>query len=195
MTGSSIEFPEVDRRLVLGGAAMGAAALLAGVPRAWAAGRAELNLTGKASLQRLYASNATARAIGAKARAILIFPKITKGGFVIGGQGGQGVLFVKGVPQRYFRIVAGSFGLQAGIQNFSYALFFMSDAAMMRLKKADGWALGTDPNIVLLDKGAAAQVNTTSLRKEVYVVPFAQTGLMAGVNLEGSKITEIHPGA
>ncbi|MFL6736424.1 MAG: hypothetical protein ACJ8F4_05135, partial [Sphingomonas sp.] len=83
----------------------------------------ELNANGKAALDRLYAQSDRARRYSRDARAILVFPKIVKAGFVIGGQGGEGVLFVQGKPMGYYKIGAASFGLQAGGQSFSYALF------------------------------------------------------------------------
>ena len=65
-----------------------------------------------------------------------MFPKIVKAGLVVGGQGGEGVLFVRGKPAGYYKIGAASFGLQAGGQSFSYALFLMNDKALAYLRKA-----------------------------------------------------------
>jgi len=146
------------------------------------------------ALRALYAAQPKARQLGGRARAILIFPKIIKAGLIIGGQGGDGVLRVGGRADGYYNIAAASFGLQAGGQQFSYALFFMNDAALQYLQKSDGWSIGSGPSVVALDKGAAASVTSTTLTEDVYGVPFGQKGLMAGIGLEGSKITRIHPG-
>lgn len=156
-----------------------------------AATAAELNADGKAALNRLYAQSDRAKRYARDARGILVFPKIVKAGLVVGGQGGEGVLFVRGRPTAYYKIGAASFGLQAGGQTFSYALFLMNDKALNYLNKNDRWAIGSGPSVVVIDKGAAMSTTTTTLTKDVYAMPFGQKGLMAGLGLEGSKITRI----
>ena len=147
------------------------------------------------ALQNLYAAQPRARKLGDHARAILVFPKIVKAGLLIGGQSGDGALRVGGRTTAYYNISAASFGLQAGAQTFSYALFFMTSSALQYLQKSDGWAIGSGPSVVVMDKGAAASATSTTLTQDVYAFPFGQHGLMAGLGLEGSKITRIHPGA
>jgi lipid-binding SYLF domain-containing protein len=160
--------------------------------RAAAATAAELNASGKAALSRLYAQSARAVRYSRDAHAILVFPKIVKAGFMIGGQGGEGVLFVRGKPTAYYKIGAASFGLQAGGQSFSYALFLMNDKALRYLDRSDGWAIGSGPSVVVVDKGKAMSTTSTTLTEDVYAFPFGQKGLMAGLGLEGSKISRIN---
>jgi lipid-binding SYLF domain-containing protein len=169
-------------------------ALAATIPTgsAVAASAAQLNADGQAALQRLYSQSDRARRYARDAHAILVFPKIVKAGFLIGGQGGEGVLFVRGRPTAYYKIAAVSYGLQAGGQSFSYALFLMNDAAIRYLNRSDGWAIGSGPSVVVVDKGAAMSTTSTTLAKDVYAFPFGQKGLMAGLGLEGSKITRIN---
>jgi lipid-binding SYLF domain-containing protein len=95
----------------------------------------------------------------------------------------------------YYTIAAASFGLQAGVQWFSYALFFVDSQALQFLDKSDGWAIGSDPIAVVVDKGAGASVDSTTLSHKVAAVPFGQNGLMAGLVLQGSKITTYNPNA
>jgi len=168
-----------------------ALASLGPVQGASAATAAQLNADGKAALGRLYAQSAKAANFGKRARAILVFPKIVKAGFMVGGQGGEGVLLVHGKPTAYYKIGAASFGLQAGGQSFSYALFLMNDSAVRYLDKSDGWAIGSGPSVVVVDKGKAMSTTTTTLAKDVYAFPFGQKGLMGGLGLEGSKISRI----
>ena len=156
-----------------------------------AATAAELNANGKAALSRLYAQSTKAARFGRSAHAILVFPKIVKAGFVVGGQGGEGVLLIRGKPAGYYKITAVSYGLQAGGQSFSYALFLMNDKALAYLHKSDGWAIGSGPSVVVIDKGKAMSNTTTTLTEDVYAFPFGQKGLMAGLGLEGSKIKAI----
>ena len=154
---------------------------------------AEIDRDAQAALKRLYAEDPGTVELGKRAAGILVFPKIVKAGFIFGGQGGKGVLFAKGQPQRYYTIAAASFGLQAGAQWFSYALFFKDEKALKYLDKSDGWAVGSDPNVVVATKGAGAQVSTMTLSQEVVAVPFGQKGLMADLSLQGSKITTYKP--
>ena len=160
------------------------------ISQARAATAAELNADGRAALSRLYAQSSKAAQLGRSARAILVFPKIVKAGLVVGGQGGEGVLLVGGKPAGYYKIGAASFGLQAGGQSFSYALFLMNDKALNYVRKNE-WAIGSGPSVVVMDQGKAMSTNTTTLRKDVYAFPFGQKGLMAGLGLEGSKIKQI----
>ena len=156
-----------------------------------AATAGELNADGKAALSRLYAQSSKANQLSRSAYAILVFPKIVKVGLVVGGQGGEGVLFIHGKPAGYYKISAVSYGLQAGGQSFSYALFLMNDKALGYLKKHDGWSIGSGPSVVVIDQGAAMSNTTTTLKKDVIAFPFGQKGLMAGLGLEGSKIKPI----
>jgi lipid-binding SYLF domain-containing protein len=146
-----------------------------------------------AALNNLYAHNAAARALGAKARAILVFPDIKKGAFVVGAQWGYGALRKGGKTAGYYRTAAASYGFQAGVKKFGYALFFMTDSAVAYLDKSGGWAIDTGPSVVV-DQGLARSLTTTNLRSDVYAFVFDQKGLMAGIGIEGSKITKIASG-
>ena len=154
---------------------------------------ASMNTAATAALKNLYANNPAAKALGSKARAILIFPDVLKGGFMIGAQLGNGVLRQNGRTAGYYNIVAASYGWQVGIQQFGYALFLMNDSAMAYLNNTDGWQVGVGPSIVVMDQGMARSIDTTTVQKDVYAFIFDQSGLMAGTGLQGSKITRIQP--
>jgi lipid-binding SYLF domain-containing protein len=147
-----------------------------------------------AALSKLYAHNEGARALGAKAQGVLVFPDIKKGAFLIGAQYGYGALRRRGRTIGYYSTGAASYGFQAGVKQFGYALFFMTHSALSYLEKSGGWAIGTGPSIVVVDQGMARSMTTTSMRSDVYAFVFDQTGLMAGMGIEGSKITRITPG-
>ena len=156
-----------------------------------AATAAELNKNGSAVLAKLYKSVPKAKELAAKAKGILVFPSIVKAGFMVGGLFGEGVLLKGGKAVAYYSTVAASYGYQAGVQKYGYAMFLMNDKALEYLDKSDGWEVGTGPSIVVLDQGAAGGLSTTSARDDVYAFIFNQTGLMAGAGLQGSKITKI----
>jgi lipid-binding SYLF domain-containing protein len=168
-----------------------AASTLAVPNPALAASAAELNRDALRVLNKLYQKSSAAKALGEKAKAILVFPSITKGGFLVGGQYGEGVLMKEGKPIAYYNTVTVSYGLQAGIQKYGYALFLMTDAALQYVDKSDGWELGTGPSIVIVEEGAAGGISTTTARSDVYAFIFSQKGLMAGLGLQGTKITKI----
>ena len=144
-----------------------------------------------AALQQLYSSELVAKMIGEKAKAVLVFPNIVKAGFIVGGQYGEGVLFINGKFVAHYNSVAASYGLQAGVQSFGYALFLMNDKAIEYLSKSDGWEIGVGPSIVIVDKGVAKTLTTTTLKDDVYAFIFDQKGLMAGLGIQGSKITRL----
>jgi lipid-binding SYLF domain-containing protein len=166
---------------------------LASSSRASAASARRLNQDAGAALRKLYAAQPKARALGARAKAILIFPKIVKAGLVIGGQFGDGVLWINDRANGYYNISAASFGLQVGAETFSYILCFMTEAGLQNFKKSNGWAIGSGPSVVLVDRGAATSVTSIAFGQDVYAFPFGERGLMGGVDLEGSKITRINP--
>jgi lipid-binding SYLF domain-containing protein len=153
----------------------------------------EIHRSAKQALSNLYASTPAAKALGQKAAGVLVFPEIIKGGFVVAAQYGNGVLFKGGKAAGYYNTTAGSFGFQAGIESFGYALFFMTADDLRYLEKSDGWELGVGPSITVVDRGLAATLSTTTARKGVYAFFFDQKGLMGGVGIQGRKITRIHP--
>ena len=154
---------------------------------------AQLSADGRRALSKLYATAPRSRRFARDAKAILVFPTIIKGGFVVGAQTGNGVLLEHGKATAFYNISAASFGLQAGGQAFSYALFFMTGKALNYIHKSGGWALGTGPSVVVVNQGAAAEGDTTTATQDVYAFPFAAKGLMAGIDIKGSEITRIHP--
>jgi lipid-binding SYLF domain-containing protein len=160
---------------------------------ALAASASEIDRNATQALKTLYQSTPGSKALADKAKGILIFPNIVKGGFIVAGQYGDGALRSRGKTIAYYRSVSGSVGFQAGAQSFGYVLFFMDNDSLNYLKKTDGWELGSGPSLVVLDKGFGKNLSTTTLQKGVYAYIFGQKGLMGGVGIQGSKITKITP--
>jgi lipid-binding SYLF domain-containing protein len=158
---------------------------------ATAASAAEINRNAQKALEDLYAKSPSAKTMGEKAVGILVFPGIVKGGFIVGGQYGEGALIKDGKTVAYYNTIAASYGLQAGLQKFGYALFFMTDSALKWIDKSDGWEIGVGPSIVVVDAGAAASMTSTTLQSDIYAFFFDQKGLMAGIGLQGTKITRL----
>lgn len=164
---------------------------LASASPAPAASKQELDRDAAKALKSLYAKDNAARLLGNKATAVLVFPSIVKAGFLFGGQVGEGVLVRNGKPTGYYNTVAASYGLQAGVQVYGYALFFMNKDALAYLDKSDGWELGVGPSIVVVDKGVGKSLTSTTITQDVYAIIFDQKGLMGGLGVQGSKITKI----
>jgi lipid-binding SYLF domain-containing protein len=158
---------------------------------AQAASAAEINRDVKIALENLYAKTPAAKALGEKAKGILVFPGIVKGGFMVGGQFGEGAVLKGGRTAGYYNTLSASYGLQIGLQKYGYALFFMTDSALNWIDKSDGWEIGMGPSIVVVDTGAAKSMTTTTLQSEIYAFFFDQKGLMGGLGLQGTKITKI----
>jgi lipid-binding SYLF domain-containing protein len=159
----------------------------------WADTAAEIDRDSRNALEKLIKENVSAKVMNEKAKAVLVFPNIIKAGLILGGKYGEGALIKGGKTAGYYATAAASFGLQAGAQTFGYAMFFMSDKAVKYLDKSDGWEVGTDPNVVVVDKGAAGAATTSTVRENIYVFFFDQQGLMAGLSLEGNKVSKITP--
>ncbi|MFL9911183.1 lipid-binding SYLF domain-containing protein [Paraburkholderia sp. RL17-337-BIB-A] len=144
-----------------------------------------------AALQTLYAKEPKAKEIGDRSKAILVFPNLVKAGFIAGVQGGDGVLIENGKITGVYNNTAVSYGLQAGVQTFAEVMFLTTDAAVNYLHSSDGWSIGMGPSVVVVDAGAARSLTTTTLQSDVYAFIFGQAGLMAGLGLQGQKITRL----
>ncbi|SDS78604.1 lipid-binding SYLF domain-containing protein [Pseudomonas oryzae] len=156
-----------------------------------AADAAELDRESRAALQSLYAQVPAAKVLGEKAKAILVFPSITKAGLVVGGQYGEGVLFQGGKTAGYYSTAGASYGLQAGVQKYGYAMMFMTDAAFQALNKVEGFEVGIGPTVVVVDEGMAQNATTATMKDDIYAFVFEQKGLMAGIGIQGTKITRL----
>ena len=183
--------PKEGRRRAPHVAALVLALLVLDVRAGFAASAAELNKSGRTALAQLYARQKSAKLLGGRAKAILVFPSIVKAGFMFGGQIGEGVLFRGNRTAGYYNTVAGSYGFQAGIQKYGYALFFMNDAALKQLEDLEGFEVGAGPSLVIVDEGRGKSITSNKITSDVYAFIFNQKGLMGGVGIQGSKITKI----
>ena len=154
---------------------------------------AEITRNAQAALASLYEKVPEAKTLGAKAHAILVFPKVTKAGLGIGGLHGEGALIKSGKAVGFYKTSGGSFGLQAGVQTYGYAMFFMNDKALQQLDTANGFEIGVGPSVVVMDEGKAKQITTTTAKDDIYAFIFSQKGLMAGLGIQGNKITKTNP--
>jgi lipid-binding SYLF domain-containing protein len=153
--------------------------------------KADLDRSARSVLNQLIASNANAKKLNEKAIATLVFPVVTKAGFIVGGHYGDGVLFRNGRPVAHYNTAGGSYGLQAGAQQYGYVLFFMKEAALNALDSTQGFEIGVGPSVVLVDQGVATSTTTITAQDDIYAFITAQKGAMAGIGIQGNKITKL----
>jgi len=155
-------------------------------------GDPELEAKSRQALQDLFDKTPKAKELQYQAKAVLVFPDIVKAGFIVGAQGGKGVMFgPDGRVLGYYRARAVSYGMQVGAQTFSEAMFFTTDAAMRAVSSDAGLSIGVGPSVVVMDEGMARSTTTTTVQANVYAFIFGQKGLMAGLGLQGQRIVKL----
>lgn len=156
-----------------------------------AASAEDLQRDSDQALALLTSTNPTAESISSQAKAVLIFPSIVKAGLVFGAAYGEGLLKRGATVEGYYNSFTGSWGLQVGGQSYGYAVFLMNDEAINYIRESKGWEIGVGPTVVIMDEGAAKNLSTSSLQEDAYAFIFDQSGLMIGISIEGTKISEI----
>lgn len=172
--------------------ATAAVVTMSAMNQAGAATAEDLDKDSRQALQTLYQAEPVAQTLSSAAKAVLVFPNIIKAGLVFGGSYGEGVLMKGSQVVDYYNTVTGSWGLQIGAQSYGYAVFLMTDDAVSYVEKTKGWEIGVGPTVVVVDEGVAKNLSTSSLKNDAYAFIFSQQGLMAGVSIEGTKISRIH---
>jgi len=126
-----------------------------------------------------------------QAHGVLVFPKIIKAGFGIGGEYGEGALQINGATVDYYSTAAASIGLQAGAQSKSVVIVFLTDAALQAFRNSKGWKAGVDGSVAVIEWGAAEDINTVDFQDPIVGFVFSNKGLMFNLTLEGSKFSRI----
>lgn len=159
-----------------------------GVPH----GKAELEAQSTAALNRLYSAMPGTREVVAKSRGVLVCPAVIGGSFVIGAEHGKCVLRSGGTTRGYYSTTAASIGWQAGGQSKAVIYVFSSQDAYNKFLSSDGWSVGADANVAVGKAGANGGVDTTTANAPVSSYVLNNTGLEAGVSVNGSKISKIN---
>ena len=124
-------------------------------------------------------------------KALLIFPSIVKAGIGIGGEYGEGVLRINGKGKHYYSTASASVGLQFGVQEKSMIIAFMTQKALDQFLVSDGWEIGVDGSVALVDLGGGKTITSKSINKPIVAFVFGNKGLMYNLTIEGSKFTKI----
>jgi len=184
----------IQRISIVSIVAIAAGAMILTPNMARAASASDIDSASRAALQSLLANNPKANAYAGNSVAILVFPSIKKAGFIVAIQRGTGALISGNRTLGYFETVGGSYGFQAGIQAYGYALFFLDRQSLQYLNGARGWNVGGAPSLVIGNTGMSGSLGTLNLKTGIIAVFFNQRGLMGGLGLQGSKITQFYPG-
>jgi lipid-binding SYLF domain-containing protein len=188
------------RYFIVTGASMAALAVLGtgctttgGASGDPAAQRQAIDAAADSALSRLYQQVGGSRELVQSARGVLVFPNFVSAGFLVGGATGQGVMRKGGRSASYHRMTEASVGWLAGAQSQAVFILFMTDEALARFEASRGWTAGVDGSVALLSVGADARVTTQTAQQPVTGFVLTNSGLMANVSLNGSRITPLDP--
>ncbi|WP_233801335.1 BPSL1445 family SYLF domain-containing lipoprotein [Paraburkholderia sp. HP33-1] len=160
-------------------------------PHIDASKRQSIDASVDGTLSKLFTTVPGSRELVSKARGVLVFPSVLQAGFIVGGQYGEGALRVGGTTVGYYSTATGSLGLQAGAQSKAIIFLFMTQDSLDKFRNADGWAVGADASVALVKVGANGAIDTTTATAPVQVFVLTNTGLMADLSLQGTKVTRL----
>ena len=163
----------------------------------WAAGKSEELVTNARFTIEHVAQNPDFKIIPetmSKAKAVLIFPLLIKGAFIVGGEGGSGVLLARDKSGNwsypaFYTMGSGSIGFQIGGQASEAVFIIMTDKGLQSVIDHQV-KLGADVGIAAGPFGAGAEASTTSNLNADIVAYTKSKGLFAGISLEGAVVAE-----
>lgn len=150
-------------------------------------GYGELDRRAKNVRRELFERDPAAKRIADRAAAYIIFPNILKGGLLFGLSHGRGTMFSKGNIISHYSVSGLSAGLQAGLENFSMVLFFMTSDALADFRQSAGFEFGADLEYVVQENAMSIGASSVTHQKPVYAMIFNQSGALAGASLEAAK--------
>lgn len=153
--------------------------------------RTQINADVDAALARLYQQAPSSRDLVQRSRGVLVFPSVFKAGFVVGGEYGEGALRVGGRTVDYYSATAGSIGLQAGAQEKSVYILFMTDDALNKFRNSSGWQVGADASVAVINVGASGSVSSETMQQPVIGYVLTRGGLMVDASLAGTKVSKL----
>jgi lipid-binding SYLF domain-containing protein len=151
----------------------------------------EIDASANAALDRFYKQVGGSRDLLQRAKGVLVLPGVIKAGIGVGGEYGEGALRVNGRTVAYYSIAAASIGLQLGAQKKDIIIVFLEESALNKFQVSQGWQVGVDGSVVLIDVGANASIDTSKINQPIVGFVVGQKGLMYNLTLEGSKISKL----
>jgi len=126
-----------------------------------------------------------------KAEAYLVFPKVYEGGLVVGAKYGFGAMVQNNAIASYYKIFSTSVGIQAGIQNYSLIVVFLTKESVKRFMNKEEWKISADGELSFTSWHQGVDVNSLDMKKDTIVIPFNNTGLMGGLSFEGTVFQKL----
>ena len=146
----------------------------------------------KATLDKFNKDQPGAKAIIDSAKGVLVCPKITKGGFIIGASGGKCTLYVHKKSVDYYGYKAVKYGFLAGIASYSMIMVFNDEAALGKFRSNKRkWEAGVDANVAVAKVGAGGVLDTNNIKSPVVAFIFGEKGLMADASLKGGNFKRL----
>ncbi|MBL8351457.1 MAG: hypothetical protein JNL87_14240 [Burkholderiaceae bacterium] len=177
--------------LALAGGLLGGCTTNTGAGTSAADRKATIDKESDAAMNTLYTSVAGSRELVAKARGVLVFPKVYEAGLGIGGSYGDGALRVYGSNAGYYKTTSVTVGFQAGAQSRALIFLFMTQEALDKFQKSSGWTAGADASVSAIKLGANGVIDTQSVSNSVNVFALTNAGLMAAATIDGTKISKL----
>ena len=157
----------------------------------YAASKEEIDENVKVALAEFYEKSVAGKALAEKASGMLVFPKVIKAGFGIGGEYGEGALLIDGKTVDYYSTASASIGFQLGAQQKSQVILFMNDDVLTKFRNSDGWEAGVDGSVAVAEIGAGGDLSTKTAQAPIIGFVFSNKGLMYNLTFEGSKMTKL----
>jgi lipid-binding SYLF domain-containing protein len=143
------------------------------------------------ALARLYDAAPQSREMVSRAAGVLVFPSVLNVGLIVGGEHGDGALRVNGATVDYYKTTGGSIGLQAGAQTKAEVILFMTQESLDKFRASHGWTAGADATVAIANIGANGSIDTETAHRPIVGFVLTNSGLMAGVSLEGAKYSKL----
>lgn len=158
---------------------------------AFAAKKKVLDAKINQAIEEFYEHTSAGEELAEDAAGMLVFPSVGKAGLGLGGEYGEGALFVNGKRVDYYSTASASIGFQIGVQSRSQIILFLEKSALKKFQKSEGWEVGVDGSVAIANIGAGGEIDSKTLNEPVVAFVFGNKGLMYNLSLEGSKITKI----
>ncbi|MEO7207976.1 MAG: YSC84-related protein [Steroidobacteraceae bacterium] len=178
------------RRKIFAASGLAVAALLMSAV-SFGATSAEINERVHVAMHQFYQLNPQHKDLAARAKGVLVFPRITKGGVGVGGEFGEGALRIDGKNVAYYSVSSASVGLTLGLAKHKEVILFMTQETLDKFMNSHGWTIGADTNVAVLSKGAGGEYDSKTLQRPILGFVFGEKGLIGDVSLEGSKVTKL----
>jgi len=128
----------------------------------------------------------------ANAKGILVCPKITKVGVIIGIEGGKCVLTVGDGDPIFYQSTGLKAGAIVGASTHSMILVINSDEALAKFTEGKReWEVGVDASFAVAQVAAGGDIDTTNLKKSVVAFIFGEKGLIGDLSIEGSNFKKL----